>query len=148
MNTLPATALKQSAVSLLAKRNYSRQALRKKLQLLSNNQHLVNQVLDELEQDHSLKDDRLAEHLVQQCINKGHGPLRIKQDLQQKGIPANAINDALETAEINWHQMAEATRYKKFGEAYPVDPKEKSRQIRFLQYRGFPANIVMRLFSK
>ncbi len=147
MKTLSLEILKQSAISLLAQRDYSRESLDKKLQMLSKDYKLVQTVLDELEQERLLKNDRFAESFVRQHISRGKGPVRIKQELEQKGISAEVIRDALKMEAVDWQALAESTRYKKFGKAYPLNPKEKHKQIRFLQYRGFPVDIVMKLFS-
>lgn len=39
--------------------------------------------------------------------------------------------------EVNWLIQAIEARVRKFGDAIPTDLKEKARQLRFLQYRGF-----------
>ena len=72
--------------------------------------------------------------------------MRIKQDLRQKGVEPEMADQAMEEAEIDWFELAETARQKKFGAEYPTETKEKARQIRFLQYRGFPAGVVMELF--
>lgn len=38
--------------------------------------------------------------------------------------------------------MAAESRIKKFGESFPTEPKEKARQMRFLQSRGFTMDMI------
>lgn len=42
-----------------------------------------------------------------------------------------------DAANVDWLTLAVETRVKKFGASVPTTPKEKARQLRFLQYRGF-----------
>lgn len=42
---------------------------------------------------------------------------------------------------IDWLKLAVEARVKKYGDDIPSTPKEKARQLRFLQYRGFQADI-------
>ncbi len=79
-------------------------------------------------------------------LDRGHGPVRIRQELKQKGINETVISQALEEANPDWFALAESTRIKKFGDASPEGRKEKARQIRFLQYRGFALPVIMALF--
>ncbi|RYD72411.1 MAG: regulatory protein RecX, partial [Sphingobacteriales bacterium] len=45
---------------------------------------------------------------------------------------------------VNWLQQAIDLRMTKFGEQLPSEQKEKARQIRFLQYRGFALDICLK----
>lgn len=42
---------------------------------------------------------------------------------------------------VDWLQQAVEARCRKYGDSIPTDPKEKARQLRFLQYRGFDMGI-------
>lgn len=42
---------------------------------------------------------------------------------------------------VDWLTQAVEARVRKYGDAIPTDPKEKARQLRFLQYRGFDMGI-------
>lgn len=143
---MTAEMLRHAAMNLMAQREFSRKELDRKLGHLSQDSELIDEVLNRLENDHLLSDDRFVEGFIRSRINKGHGPMRISQDLRQKGVDSEAISLALEEAEADWFNLAEIARKKKFGEAPPSEPKEKARQIRFLQYRGFPVGVVMELF--
>ena len=47
------------------------------------------------------------------------------------------IEGAMEAVVCDWFELAGEQRRKKFGAEAPADFKEKARQMRFLQYRGF-----------
>ena len=49
---------------------------------------------------------------------------------------------ALADAGTDWPELARAVREKRFGAGAPADFRERARQARFLQYRGFTADQV------
>ena len=51
-------------------------------------------------------------------------------------------DQAISEAEVNWLDLAEKQRIKRFGEGYPDVLKGRLKQIRFLTMRGFPSHIV------
>ncbi|WP_263081095.1 recombination regulator RecX [Endozoicomonas sp. Mp262] len=146
MSIITPDTLRRSAMNLLARREYSRGELVQKLNRLTDDKEMIAEVLDRLEGQTLLSDDRFVESFIRSHVNRGHGPMRINQELRQKGIAADKISLALESLDIDWFAKAEEARQKKFSSEPPEDMKEKARQIRFLQYRGFPAGVVMELF--
>lgn len=52
---------------------------------------------------------------------------------------ANDSNSADDS--IDWLKLAIEARSKKYGDALPTDSKDKARQLRFLQYRGFEMDV-------
>jgi len=146
MKQVTAEMLRQSAISLLAQREYTRKTLDRKLQLVSDDEQLVSEVLDQLEEERLLSNDRFVENFIRSRIARGHGPVRISQELRQKGVDSETVSLALEDTEVDWFERAEAVRQRKFGDGQPADAREKAKQMRFLQYRGFPTGIVSELF--
>jgi regulatory protein len=57
------------------------------------------------------------------------------------------IQEALSEAEQDWSALAREMRQKKFGADVPSDFKEKARQMRFLQYRGFEPSQIQAAVS-
>ena len=49
-----------------------------------------------------------------------------------------------EDARFDWDALARETRVKRFGRSLPDDFKEKARQMRFLEYRGFGHDQIRR----
>ena len=79
-------------------------------------------------------------------INAGFGPIKIRYELRQKGVSDDLVDNYLSGLEVDWESNMAAQRIKKFGDSLPVDYKEKMKQARFLQNRGFSPESVMRLF--
>ena len=122
-------------MDLLARREHSRLELQRKLIARSFDASLVSAVLDELEQDDLLSAERFAQSFVASRYSRGQGPERIKRDLGERGIEAAEIY--LDDERFDWEAQARATRIKRFGSESPADFREKARQMRFLEYRGF-----------
>lgn len=131
---------RRRAMDLLARRDHSRLELERKLHTRTYSEELVTGVLDELEREGLLSDSRFAESLVRARIAKGQGPNRIRMELIQRGIAAS--EDALRESGCDWTRLAAETRSKRFGPVPPSEYRERARQARFLEYRGFTAGQI------
>lgn len=129
-------------MDLLARREYSRAELHVKLRRRFGEHEDLCALLDEASDRGWQDDERFAAIQVRGRVQRGQGPIRIRQELRQKGVDADLIADALAAAEINWSDLARSTRVRKFGDQLPVEAKERARQMRFLAYRGFDGEMV------
>lgn len=129
--------LHNQAIALLAGREHSRQELRNKLLRYSDDSALLEQVLEQLQADNLQSDARYADSFVRSRISRGQGPLRIRQELRQRGVEHSLIEQVLQDNEVDWAALALAQRRKRFGREPVSEPKAYARQSRFLAYRGF-----------
>ena len=129
--------IRKKAMDFLARREYGLEELTKKLADKGYKRAAVEDELARLGDEGLQSDTRFTEAFVQSRVNQGKGPVRIRADLGQRGIRDGVIEGALEAAACDWFELAADERRKKFGSAAPADFKEKARQMRFLQYRGF-----------
>ncbi len=97
---------------------------------------VVDEVLAQLAHDDLQSDRRFTEEYLRVRAARGYGPVRIGAELRQRGIDAATIAEALGAAPDWPVRLAEARR-KRFGGPLPGDPRERLRQCRFLEYRGF-----------
>jgi regulatory protein len=125
------------ALALLARREHSRLELARKLRQRGMAGADLEQVLDELAAERLLSDERFAEQYARSRSERGYGPLRIRAELRERGIDDGGIALALEALDADWQQQARAARERRFGAEPPADLKERARQSRFLQQRGF-----------
>ena len=93
-----------------------------------------------------LDDERFTGSYIHYRVQKGFGPLRINNELSDKGVDSELIQNQMAEYEADWYELMKKQRNKKFGDEIPADYKEKMKQARFLQNRGFAAESVMRLF--
>ena len=91
-----------------------------------------------------VSDARFAEAFVRSHVERGSGPLRIRRDLEARGIEAPAVDRLLDPDGGEWEARARAVRAKRFGAAPPAGAREAARQARFLAGRGFTPRQVRR----
>lgn len=150
--------LRWLAFYYLSTREHSRQELKDKLIAKEQDPDKVEALLDEFAEKGYQSEQRTAVMLIKEGIRKGRGRRRIEQDFRHRkiDIPAN-IDDMIELAQsesqsfadyvdddseqIDWLKLAVEARVKKYGDAIPTCPKDKAKQLRFLQYRGYMTDI-------
>ena len=133
------------AIGALARRDYSAKQLTLFLKSHCNDDDKVSQIISRLSDHNYLNDGRLLEREINKYLAKQYGQSRIQQELRRKGFNDTDIGLALEGLETDWLAMAQDLKNKKFGTAKPADPKDKAKQIRYLQYKGHAMSDIMAL---
>ncbi len=144
----PQRSARNTAMDLLSRREHSRKQLFDKLKQRQFEDEEISAVLAQLESENLLNDARFTECYLNQRMQKGFGPLRIRHELAEKGIRTELIELHMEINAENWFDLMQSQREKKFGTEIPSDYREKMKQARFLQNRGFSPEAVMRLFRR
>ena len=135
------TGCRRSALNALARREHSRLELERKLGGRGYSEDVIATTLDRLEETGLLDADRFCESFVRSRISKGQGPARIERELSERGIDAERAGIALQRSE-DWVALAREVRRRRFGDEVPKEYKERARQSRFLQYRGFSSEQI------
>ena len=143
---LTGTRLRSYAFAVLTRKEYSKKDLIEKLALYAENREEVLILVDELSRENYQSDQRVAEMVVRSQIRKGKGPNRIKLALRAKSIDKELAQNDMN--EIDWYDEAYQLKVKKYGVDVNKDPKIKAKQIRFLQYRGFEMDAIMKAISR
>ncbi len=140
--------LMSRAVGLLARREHSRVELARKL-----NRHLgpdetaadIDRVLDRLQEQDLLSDQRFAASLVRQRSTR-YGDLRLTRDLRERGVPEADAEAAMTVVHGTEAHRALETWARRF-DALPTTREERGRQGRFLQARGFSMDTIVQVLS-
>ena len=130
-------AARVKAMDFLARREYGQEELVGRVMAAGFLADVAADVVAELNREGLQDDRRFSESFVAARAGRGSGPLRIRQTLKERGIAGSLSADVLGQLDIDWFDLARDARRKKFGLSPPADFKEKARQMRFLQYRGF-----------
>ena len=125
---------------LLARREHSRAELGRKLSPHASPEELES-LLDDLVRLGLLSDARTAESYVRGRANR-LGPTRLANDLRRRGITEELASRVLKDAATDEFATARSVWLKKFGSP-PVDARDKARQVRFLQGRGFSVEVAL-----
>jgi regulatory protein len=131
-----------AAYALLAGRDFSRHELTERLLRKGYGAAVVDEAIAALAQEGFLREERYAEQFVTQHAGRGRGPVRIRMELRERGVDAETIDQALDATEADWVQAAREARRRKFGLSPPADYRERAKQARFLQYRGFSSDQI------
>ena len=127
----------------LARREHSRTELHRKLLPYLQEGEDLDAVLDELVTRGWLSDARATTQLVHAKRSR-FGTQRIAHELRQKGIPEDLINEALPELKDSELDTAREVWQRKFGNV-AQDEKEKGKQVRFLQSRGFSMDVIFKI---
>ena len=150
-------SLRARALQYLARREYSRAELRGKLlphiqadadfeQAFDSSGHVnLDALLDDLTARGWLSDERATAQLVHAKRSR-FGTQRITHELRQKGIAEELISAALPALKESELEAARDVWQRKFGIA-PKDDKEKARQMRFMQSRGFGFDVIFKVLK-
>ena len=143
---LTGSRLRSYAFAVLTRKEYSKAELIEKLATYAADREEVINLVEELSNNNYQSDQRVAEIVLSSQKRKGKGPQRIKLALKNKKINSELIQEELK--EIDWADQAYQLKIKKFGSTVEKDPKLKAKQIRFLQYRGFDMDAIMKAISR
>ncbi|HHS83756.1 MAG TPA: regulatory protein RecX [Gammaproteobacteria bacterium] len=142
------SAVYDAAIRLLVRREHSVAELRRKLQSRGHDGEIVEQVLERLQEERLLSNERFVEAYVRSRYEKGFGPLRIQAELRERGVPGALVAQGIEPEGTHWVELMSRVRQKRFGSALPADYPEQARQMRFLQYRGFAVEQIRQLLQR
>ncbi|HBS80986.1 MAG: recombination regulator RecX [Pseudomonas sp.] len=137
-------AVRRAAMDLLARREHGRMELSRKLRSRGAPPDLIEPALEKLADEGLLSEARYLESFVRMRANAGYGPLRIREELTQRGLLREEIEQALRDSGFDWNEQLREVWLRKFGEL-PGDQRERARQGRFLSYRGYPLDSIGRL---
>jgi len=90
-----------------------------------------------LAEDGLVSDARFSAAFVRSRAERGYGPLRIAYELRRRGVDDDVAGAALAPHEAEWPARARRVRSKRFGANAPIVTRERARQMRFLEQRGF-----------
>jgi regulatory protein len=138
---------RKKAMDYLARREHGRSELYDKLMRFGFDAEVADDAVAQLVEDGLQSDTRFVEAFVRSRINQGKGPAKIRADLRQKGVNDGVTEDGIQEADQDWYALAVEVRLKKCGTKRPAEFKEKARQMRFLQSRGFEQDQIQAAVS-
>ncbi len=132
---------------MLARREHSSAELQTKLYARGYPEGVVEVTVAALEREGLVSDARFTEALLTARRARGYGPVRIRYELEQKGVCGELIDRCLDDADAGWIEQVRRVREKKFGRQQPGDFAERARQMRFLQQRGYTHDQIRRALN-
>ena len=144
----PAAEIVDRARRLLATREHSRMELTRKLRARGFDDAGIARALDRLVAEGALDEDRMVEQYIAERAAKGFGPLRIRAELYDKGLPDTLLDPHLDAMRDDWVDYLAEIYDRRFGSEPPPDRAEYARRGRFLEQRGFPSEMIRRFLRR
>lgn len=139
--------IEQTCLRLLARREHSRRELLDKLALRGFQRDEVEPVIEALAAQNWQNDERYAECYIRQRIASGYGPIRIRYELQQRGIENGDLDEQAEELG-GWRNLLADLYGHKYDDEKSLTQNEWLKRSRFLQQRGFSGEMIKRLFAE
>ena len=138
-------SLKGRALRLLAAREHSRTELERKLKDHEETPGQLAQVLDDLQAKDFINEARVVESVIHRRAAR-FGASRIKFELLNKGLGAEAVAEAVNRLKSSELERAREIWCKKF-DGSAVDAAGRAKQMRFLAARGFGGDVIRRVVT-
>lgn len=142
------TKVLDCALRLLTRREHSVKELCDKLKQKGFNAEEVESALESCQRLNLQSDQRFVEIYIRSRIRQGYGPLKITQELKQKGVDSELINQEIKQEGANWLGYALTVWDKKCKGLLDLSVQEIQKQQRFLLYRGFDMDIISQVVKE
>ena len=139
-------SLKGRALRYLAGREHSRAELERKLKAHEETPGQLAQVLDDLQAKDFISEARVVESVINRRASR-FGASRIKYELLNKGLGAEAVAAAVNRLKGSELERAQVIWRKKFDGPAP-DAAGRAKQMRFLAARGFGGDVIRRVVAQ
>ena len=133
-------SLKARALKYLSTREHSRIELGRKLSRYAEEGDDVEALLDFLEKNNWLSQERFAESLVHRRAGR-YGNSRVLAELQQHGLKGEELDELKSGLKETEVARAREVWRRKFNRV-PQDAEDRSKQMRFLMARGFSQGAI------
>ncbi len=157
--------LRRAGIDMLARREHSCVEMRRKLAKKFKDAFSIEQIdnaVEILAAEGLQSDLRFAESYTRSRYERGDGPYKIKAALQQRGIHGGLIERVLTDEQLDWQRRAALLYQRKFPRLDDVNErkesyghgggaddvlKQRAKEMRFLQSRGFPKDMIYSVVS-
>lgn len=133
---------KSVAVKMLSRREHSAFEIRDKLSQRDFSEDEIALTIAELQEGGWLSDERFTEAYIRMRQQKGFGPVRIANELKERGVNESIVDCYLQVDDEIWQLSLKQQYAKKYRNKEIEDYKDKAKRIRFLQYRGFTLDMI------
>ncbi|AGW88920.1 recombination regulator RecX [Cupriavidus sp. DF5525] len=145
MATRPPLSLKARAVGYLSRREHSRTELARKLAPHAESPEQLEQLLDALERENWLSNQRFADSLVHRRGAR-YGTARVMQEAKTHKLGSEQLGELQDRLRATEAERAREVWRKRFGSP-PATPEERAKQVRFMVARGFSRSVVGKIIQ-
>ena len=138
-------AIRIKIMDFLSRREHSSKEIYQKMSRRVESKEMLNEEINRLISDGLISDERFAESYFQSRRNRGFGPLRIRNELSQRGVNESIFNSI--QSDTDWSAYAFYALEKKINGKKLNDMKAILKLKNFLNYRGFEFQDIDKAFS-
>ena len=138
-------AIRLKIMDFLSRREHSAKEIFQKMSPRVESKDMLLDSINELLKDGLLSDERFAESYLQSRKIRGYGPVRIRNELKQRGINDQIFYSL--SSEVEWSEIALEALKKKVRGVMPSETKDILKLKRFLNYRGFDFQDIDQAFQ-
>ena len=131
-------------MNLLSRREHSEKEIYMKLIKFVESKIRLNDEIEKLKNEGLLSDARFSEAYMRSRFNSGFGPVRIKYELNKKGVSKILIDRALIETDLDSDQKM-TDEYKKKYDSNRTKDQNFLKISKFLLYRGFDLEKISKL---
>lgn len=139
-------ALKK-ALNFLKVRNHFTEEIRKKLRIRKVDDEIIDKVLDFLFKEKLLDDKKAIQQYVNEMISKNFGPVKIKNELQKRGIQKDLINSLMNSMDESIFRTSAKKTLEKYLNKKVLTKNDLPKIYRYLLSKGFNYEIINKLFE-
>jgi regulatory protein len=140
--------LMRAAIAMLARRDFSRAELRRRLLRKAGEDASASQIdriLDDVQSKGLQSEHRFAQEFVRARQGR-FGPVRLRHELQRRGVEASLVDDAIRAHQADEFAAALTLWARRFAQP-AQDAPQRARQSRFLAARGFSHDVIRRVLA-
>ena len=132
-------------MNALSRREHSEKEIYLKFISLVESKNTLSEEISKLKEEGLLSDDRFAEAYIRSRYHSGFGPVRIKYELEKKGIVQDKIEKSFQEIDLDWDSKLKKELKKKFTSQ--ESKLDYDKIIKFFLYRGFDLEKINKIIK-
>lgn len=140
--------IRAKAVNFLSRREYCRQEMIQKLTSRGADSELAATVVEQLSDSGLISEERFARDLIRVRIRQGYGPVKIENDLKQRGVEGCLATSCLKDSDTNWNDQLKRVVERKYKRQSVESFADWAKRASFLRNRGFTAEQIERTLGR
>ena len=133
-------------MNALSRREHSEKEIYLKFVNLVNSKDTLLEEILKLKEEGLISNQRYAEAYIRSRFHSGFGPIRIKYELEKKGVIEAIIKTAFQETDLDWDDKLKR-EFKKKYESNDMKSSNDNKISKFFLYRGFDLEKISKLIK-
>ena len=133
-------------MNALSRREHSEKEIFLKFVNLVNSKDTLLEEILKLKEEGLISNQRYAEAYIRSRFHSGFGPIRIKYELEKKGVIESIIKTAFQETDLDWDDKLKS-EFKKKYESNDMKSLNDNKISKFFLYRGFDLEKISKLIK-